>query len=192
MLSIAPLLEVPFDTTISADECLARNRLDAATRSVVWDAEKLVADEIADDGMRDKVVGPFGVRDAEGVVRRVEEVERGEGLEELRRKVGLEEEVERVVFAKGVPRKAGRGKGDDNEALRKAVRFSRSFLAGVLSSSLMAPHFVRSSRRPTRARASPVLALKSPPSSRAPSPRALPFRSSTRRRKSTRSALPLR
>lgn len=122
MVSIAPLLEVPFDDTISADECLARNRLDAATRSVVWDAEKLVLDEIKDDGAHEKTVEPVGVRDAEGVVRSVEEVERWEGMGELRRKVGLEEE-EGMVFAKGVAKGVGsRGKVSDNEALRKAVR----------------------------------------------------------------------
>lgn len=125
-ISIANQLEVVFDDTISSAECLSRNRRDAATRSVVWDADTLVHSITDEEGSFLTSVEPIGIRDAAGQVHEVQDVQREEKLRALRIKVGLVDEATTVREKIAV----ARGEADsfdphafqsDNEALRKAV-----------------------------------------------------------------------
>jgi hypothetical protein len=119
MISIAPLLEVPYDETIPLLECTSRNVLDAETRRVVWDAEALVSAGGIDEEGRRREVEPLGIRVDGGEIRGVGEVE-GKEWEGLRKMVGIEAGEERMVFAKGKEREERIG-GSDNEALRNPV-----------------------------------------------------------------------
>lgn len=137
-VTISHHLETPYDDHIPSAECLVRNQTEAATRHVVWDAEKLV-EAVTDEDSKVVDVAPMGVRDQEGLVRGLAEVERlaeeeeeregeGEGEEkwrDLRSMVGLVEDEERViVLAKGEQVRPVQLEGeDDNAALRRAVSY---------------------------------------------------------------------
>lgn len=131
MVSIAPLLEVPFDENVSTNECLARNKLDASTRRVEWDANSLVANSTIDSDGRQIDIAPLGIMDDNGVLRTIEEVEKSE-WKDLKGMVGIksedarkaaEEERDKLVFAKGERERIEKIKASqsDNEALLEAV-----------------------------------------------------------------------
>lgn len=122
-LSIAHLLDVEYDENISLDECLDRNQRDAATRNVVWDADDLV-ESVTDEDAKLKTLEPVGIRDEQGRLRTIAEVEHDEKLKDVRLKVGLVvDEKEQVVLPRGEADLAESSTVlSDNAALQKAVR----------------------------------------------------------------------
>lgn len=133
MVSIAPLLEVPYDENVSTDECLARNKLDASTRRVEWDANSLVANSTVDTEGKQVDITPLGIMDDNGVLRSVVEVEKSE-WKDLKGMVGIksedarkseEEEREKLIYARGERERLEKIKASqsDNEALLEAVSY---------------------------------------------------------------------
>ena len=117
---IAPLLEAAVDSQLSSAEALARNQLDALSRSVVWDAQDLVEQNLL--GTSSYAREPVGVRDEEGVVRSLGHVEAGKCGEALKGKVGLgdSEEKQQILGSTSTARNAHHRIGrdvDDNAAL---------------------------------------------------------------------------
>ncbi|GAA6026919.1 hypothetical protein JCM8097_005961 [Rhodosporidiobolus ruineniae] len=100
-VSIAHLLDAAYDENLQLDECLTRNKQDAGTRSVVWDAEQL-APSITDEDAKVVSPEPVGVKDDDGVVVPLEQVKGSEDveMEVLRTKVGLEYDEKALVLAR--------------------------------------------------------------------------------------------
>ncbi|GAA5884224.1 hypothetical protein JCM16303_002415 [Sporobolomyces ruberrimus] len=100
-VTISHVLETSFDDTITKAEATERNQREAASRQVVWNAQTLVESVTdADDAM--KVPEPLGVKDDQGRFVEIESVAQGEEFGELRKKVGLESDEQRGVYAKGL------------------------------------------------------------------------------------------
>ncbi|GAA5835284.1 hypothetical protein JCM9279_004495 [Rhodotorula babjevae] len=139
-VSIAHLLDTPFDDRISLDEALKRNRFDAASRPVVWNAESLAMSATdADDKL--KVVEPVAVRDARGGLHTIQEVSEAddEVMEELRKKVGIEMREEAVIAGKGMADETLLDSNlSDNTVLRRAIASTekRAPSAGVAPTQL--------------------------------------------------------
>ncbi|GAA6027006.1 hypothetical protein JCM8097_006033 [Rhodosporidiobolus ruineniae] len=122
-VSIAHLLDAAYDENLQLDECLARNKQDADTRSVVWDAEQL-ASSITDEDAKVVSPEPVGVKDDDGVVVPLEEVKGGEDveMEVLRKKVGLEYDEKALVLAREEMEETFLDSHlSDNENLRRAI-----------------------------------------------------------------------
>ncbi|BGP38010.1 hypothetical protein JCM10449v2_001937 [Rhodotorula kratochvilovae] len=139
-VSIAHVLDTPFDEHINLDEALARNRLDAASRPVVWNAESL-AESATDDDAKLKVVEPLAVRDPHGGLHSIEEVCEGADGEmaELRKRVGIEQSEEAVVTARGLAEETICDTNlSDNTVLRRAIASTekRAPSAGALPTQL--------------------------------------------------------
>ncbi|BGP46103.1 hypothetical protein JCM10450v2_001943 [Rhodotorula kratochvilovae] len=139
-VSIAHVLDTPFDEHINLDEALARNRLDAASRPVVWNAESL-AESATDDDAKLKVVEPLAVRDPHGGLHSIEEVCEGadEEMAELRKRVGIEQSEEAVVTARGLAEETLCDTNlSDNTVLRRAIASTekRAPSAGALPTQL--------------------------------------------------------
>ena len=64
-VSIAHILDVTYDENVSPDEALARNKRDAETRPVVWDAEALVQ-TVTDEDAKVVEAAPVGIKDLSG------------------------------------------------------------------------------------------------------------------------------
>ncbi|KPV75942.1 uncharacterized protein RHOBADRAFT_52950 [Rhodotorula graminis WP1] len=122
-VSIAHVLDTPFDDRISLDQALERNRFDAASRPVVWNAESL-AESATDADDKLKVIEPVAVRDARGGLHTIQEVSEGDdvGMEELRKRVGIEVGEEAVIGARGVADETVLDSNlSDNTVLRRAI-----------------------------------------------------------------------
>ncbi|GJN88507.1 hypothetical protein Rhopal_001473-T1 [Rhodotorula paludigena] len=122
-VSIAHLLDTPFDEHITVDEALSRNRHDASSRAVVWNAESLV-ESATDEDAKLKVVEPVAIRDRSGLLRTVEEVsESAEAdMAELRKVVGIEHGDEAMILAKGeLEETLCDSNLSDNAVLRRAI-----------------------------------------------------------------------
>ncbi|GAA5996305.1 uncharacterized protein JCM10292_007522 [Rhodotorula paludigena] len=122
-VSIAHLLDTPFDEHITVDEALSRNRHDASSRAVVWNAESLV-ESATDEDAKLKVVEPVAIRDRGGLLRTVEEVsESAEAdMAELRKVVGIEHGDEAMILAKGeLEETLCNSNLSDNTVLRRAI-----------------------------------------------------------------------
>jgi hypothetical protein len=123
--------------------------------------------DITDEDAKLKPVEPIGIRDDEGVVRTIEEVEKNEELRDLRLKIGMEEdEEEMMVFAGG--RADGLGPASnisDNEALRRAVSCLSHASSLVVKRTLtyISFLFIRRSPRQSATPLAKVLRLKSRP-----------------------------
>ncbi|GAA5859210.1 hypothetical protein JCM1840_003801 [Sporobolomyces johnsonii] len=99
-VSIAHILETSYDDTIPNEEATERNRLEASTRNVVWDAETL-AETFAGDNAERQSPQPIGIKDRQGNMLPLELVKEDEELGDLRRMVGIEESDENVLRARG-------------------------------------------------------------------------------------------
>ncbi|BGP31686.1 hypothetical protein JCM10296v2_003460 [Rhodotorula toruloides] len=101
-VSIAHVLDTSYDENISLDEALARNKRDAASRPVVWNAESL-AERVTDEDDKLVVAEPVAVKDPSGRVIPIELVSSAESREmaQLRQKVGIEVNEDALVVAKG-------------------------------------------------------------------------------------------
>ncbi|GAA6054568.1 hypothetical protein JCM3770_006036 [Rhodotorula araucariae] len=139
-VSIAHVLDTPFDENIDVDDALARNRRDAASRPVVWNAESLV-ESATDDDAKLRVVEPVAVRDLHGGLHTIEEVYEGEDgdMSELRKRVGIEISDEAVVTARGMAEETICDSNlSDNTVLRRAIASTdkRAPSAGALPTQL--------------------------------------------------------
>lgn len=113
------------DVRLSPPEAIARNQLDALSRSVVWDAMDLIEQSLL--GAPSQSFGPVGVRDSGGVLRSVEDVELGKCGDELRERVGLceAESTHHKYVSADDDEKRRRGKAiEDNAALVVKVRLA--------------------------------------------------------------------
>uniref|UniRef100_A0A0K3CDI1 FGENESH: predicted gene_2.271 protein n=1 Tax=Rhodotorula toruloides TaxID=5286 RepID=A0A0K3CDI1_RHOTO len=101
-VSIAHVLDTSYDENISLDEALARNKRDAASRPVVWNAESL-AERVTDQDGKLVVAEPVAVKDPSGWVIPFEPVSSAESKEmaQLRQKVGIKVNEDALVVAKG-------------------------------------------------------------------------------------------
>ncbi|BGO97761.1 Meiosis-specific protein HOP1 [Rhodotorula toruloides] len=122
-VSIAHVLDTSYDENISLDEALARNKRDAASRPVVWNAESL-AERVTDEDDKLVVAEPVAVKDPSGKVIPFELVSSAESEEmaQLRQKVGIEVNEDALVVAKGhMEETLVDSNISDNEALRRAI-----------------------------------------------------------------------
>ncbi|BGP13935.1 hypothetical protein JCM10213_003851 [Rhodosporidiobolus nylandii] len=122
-VSIAHLLDVPYDENISLEEALSRNQRDAASRSVIWDADSL-AKRVTDDDLKAVSPEPLGVKDANGSLFSLEQLKatESEAMEKLRKQVGIEVDEEMFVQARGeLEETLFESNLSDNENLRRAI-----------------------------------------------------------------------
>ncbi|GAA5935245.1 hypothetical protein JCM1841_002863 [Sporobolomyces salmonicolor] len=120
-VSIAHLLETSYDDTITKEEATERNRLEATTRNVVWDAESL-AEAFTGDDAELQTPEPIGVKDRQGHMLPLDLVKEEEELGDLRRMVGIERSDEIVVRARGEMEKTLLDSNlPDNDILRRAI-----------------------------------------------------------------------
>ncbi|GAA5862196.1 hypothetical protein JCM3774_004818 [Rhodotorula dairenensis] len=122
-VSIAHVLDVMYDENVSLDEALARNRHDAETRPVVWDAESLVQ-AVTDDDAKVVEVAPVGIRDLAGRFLPIETVLRDEGEEmiQVKKRAGILPNPEAVFAPQGrMEETIVDSHMSDNEALRRAI-----------------------------------------------------------------------
>ncbi|BGP22867.1 meiosis-specific protein HOP1 [Rhodotorula toruloides] len=122
-VSIAHVLDTSYDENISLDEALARNKRDAASRPVVWNAESL-AERVTDEDDKLVVAEPVAVKDSSGKVIPFEVVSsaESEGMAHLRQKIGVEVNEDTLVVAKGhMEETLVDSNISDNEALRRAI-----------------------------------------------------------------------
>lgn len=121
-VTIAHVLETSFDDTITKSEATERNQREAATRSVLWNAQTLV-ESVLDEDDAMKVPQPVAVRDDRGHVVEIETVVHGEGFDELRKKVGIVADPDKGVIARGLfdRQLVVDSNLSDNENLRRAV-----------------------------------------------------------------------
>lgn len=123
-VSIAHVLDTSYDENISLDEALVRNKRDAASRPVVWNAESL-AERVTDEDDKLVVAEPVAVKDPSGKIIPFELVSSAESEEmaHLRQKIGIEFNEDALVVAKGhMEETLVDSNISDNEALRRAVR----------------------------------------------------------------------
>lgn len=116
------MLEAFGDESISAKDALERNKTDAQSRLVQWDANSLVTTSVNDEDDKRKEVKPVGVWDGEGKLINMEDVGDGDSYRNLREAIGMEEKVdEEAVLPQpevGKVRlvvKEGRGKVDNDK-----------------------------------------------------------------------------
>lgn len=123
-VSIAHILDVAYDENVSPDEALARNKRDAETRPVVWDAEALVQ-TVTDEDAKVVEATPVGVRDLSGRFLPMETIMEGEDEEmiQLKKRAGILPNPEAVFEPQGrMEETIVDSHMSDNEALRRAVR----------------------------------------------------------------------
>ncbi|GAA6000946.1 hypothetical protein JCM10207_007337 [Rhodosporidiobolus poonsookiae] len=121
-VSIAHLLDVPYDESLSRDEAVARNQQDATTRAVVWDAESL-ASTVTDEDAKLVSPKPVAIKDKQGAFLSPEHVltSQSSSTEALRQMVGMEMDTE-VFVAKGeLEETLVESHVSDNENLRRAI-----------------------------------------------------------------------
>lgn len=123
-VSIAHILDVTYDENVSPDEALARNKRDAETRPVVWDAEALVQ-TVTDEDAKVVEAAPVGIKDLSGRFLPMETVMEGEDEEmiKLKKRAGILPNPEAVFEPQGrMEETIVDSHMSDNEALRRAVR----------------------------------------------------------------------
>ncbi|BGP28830.1 hypothetical protein JCM10296v2_000566 [Rhodotorula toruloides] len=101
-VSIAHVFDTSYDENISLNEALARNKRDAASRPVFWNAESL-AERVTDEDDKLVVAEPVAVKDPSGKIIPFELVSSAESAEmaHLRQKIGIEVNEVALVVAKG-------------------------------------------------------------------------------------------
>lgn len=123
-MSIAHILDVAFDENVSLEEALVRNKRDAQTRPVIWDAE-LLAQSVTDEDLAVVTAVPVGVKDVSGrflPMQTILEAE-DEGIEKVRKRIGVVPNPEAVFVPQGrLEETLVDSHMSDNEALRRAVR----------------------------------------------------------------------
>ncbi|KWU44924.1 DNA-binding protein [Rhodotorula sp. JG-1b] len=122
-VSIAHILDVAYDENVSPDEALARNKRDAETRHVVWDAEALVQ-TVTDEDAKVVEATPVGVRDLSGRFLPMETIMEGEDEEmiKLKKRAGILPNPEAVFEPQGrMEETIVDSHMSDNEALRRAI-----------------------------------------------------------------------
>ncbi|GAA5960528.1 hypothetical protein JCM8115_003209 [Rhodotorula mucilaginosa] len=122
-VSIAHILDVTYDENVSPDEALARNKRDAETRPVVWDAEALVQ-TVTDEDAKVVEAAPVGIKDLSGRFLPMETVMEGEDEEmiKLKKRAGILPNPEAVFEPQGrMEETIVDSHMSDNEALRRAI-----------------------------------------------------------------------
>ncbi|GAA5888062.1 hypothetical protein JCM6882_000268 [Rhodosporidiobolus microsporus] len=122
-VSVAHLLDTAYDETLSKDAALLRNRQDASSRPVIWDAETLTG-SATDQDARIVIPEPVAIKNEEGELFTLEAVKTGmdDEMGELRKKVGLEYDASAVKEAKGEVEESFLDSHlSDNENLRMAI-----------------------------------------------------------------------
>lgn len=113
-----------YDENVSLDEALARNRHDAETRPVVWDAEALVQ-AVTDDDAKVVEAAPVGIKDLTGRFLPIETVlgASGDEMARVQKRAGILPNPEAVFAPQGrLEETIVDSHMSDNEALRRAVR----------------------------------------------------------------------
>ncbi|GAA6016341.1 hypothetical protein JCM8202_005573 [Rhodotorula sphaerocarpa] len=122
-MSIAHILDVAFDENVSLEEALVRNKRDAQTRPVIWDAE-LLAQSVTDEDLAVVTAVPVGVKDVSGrflPMQTILEAE-DEGIEKVRKRIGVVPNPEAVFVPQGrLEETLVDSHMSDNEALRRAI-----------------------------------------------------------------------
>ncbi|GAA5978427.1 hypothetical protein JCM10908_004351 [Rhodotorula pacifica] len=122
-VSTADILDVAYDENVSLDEALARNKRDAETRPVVWDAESL-AQAVTDEDAKRLEAEPIGVKDLSGQFIPIKTVMDGQGeeMDKLKKRTGILPNPEAVFEPQGrMDETIVDSNMSDNEALRRAI-----------------------------------------------------------------------